>query len=130
MEEIGCHFKLEQFSGRHYHKSNLLLSSGRNCLRYIINERKIETIFLPYFLCESLSEVATLENVEIRYYHIGSDMLPTGINKNELNEQVYLYFVNYYGLLQNQIDSMVEEYKYIIIDNTHDFLTKKIIKQM
>ena len=50
MEEIGCHFKFEKIIGNIYHDTNLLLSSGRNCLKYIINERNITTLFLPYFL--------------------------------------------------------------------------------
>ena len=67
MEEIGCHFKFEKINGNSYHNTQLMLSSGRNCLRYIIKERNIKTLFLPYFLCESLSEVATAENVKIEY---------------------------------------------------------------
>ena len=50
MEEIGCHFKFEKIIGNIYHDTDLLLSSGRNCLKYIINERNITTLFLPYFL--------------------------------------------------------------------------------
>ena len=50
MEEIGCHFKFEKIICNIYHDTNLLLSSGRNCLKYIINERNITTLFLPYFL--------------------------------------------------------------------------------
>lgn len=121
MEDIGCHFKFENLCGNLYHNTNLLLSSGRNCLRFIIKERKITTLFLPYFLCESLSEVALSENIEIIYYHINEDMLPVGINLNMLGEHSYLYFVNYYGLLRDKINEIINIYKYVIIDNTHDF---------
>lgn len=124
MEEIGCHFKLEKIIGNNYHNSNLMLSSGRNCLRFIIKERKITTLFLPYFLCESLSEVALAENVEIKYYHVGADLLPLDINKNELNEFSYLYLVNYYGLLADKIADLINRFKYVIVDNTHDFFNK------
>ena len=48
MEEIGCHFKLEKIIGNKYHNSNLMLSSGRNCLRFIIKERKITTFILLF----------------------------------------------------------------------------------
>ena len=50
MEEIGCHFKFEKIIGNIYHDTNLLLSSGRNCLKYIINERNITTLFLPLII--------------------------------------------------------------------------------
>ena len=46
MEEIGCHFKFEKIIGNIYHDTNLLLSSGRNCLKYIINERNITTLYI------------------------------------------------------------------------------------
>ncbi len=126
MEDIGCHFKFENFSGNCFHNTNLLLSSGRNCLRYIINERDITTLFLPYFLCESLSDVSNAEGINVVYYHIDDNMLPANIDKSQLNEHSFLYFVNYYGLLRKNIDAIIDEYKFVIIDNTHDFFDKDI----
>ena len=82
MEEIGCHFKFENISGNHYHNTNLLLSSGRNCLRYILRERNIKTLFLPYFLCESLSEVCNLEAVNIIFYNIDENFMPLNLNES------------------------------------------------
>ena len=119
MEEIGAHFKFEKIVGNVYHNTDLLLSSGRNCLRYIIKERGIITLFLPYFLCESLSEVALDENVKIIYYHIDDNFMLIGIDEDELNDKTYLYFVNYYGLFRNQITELIDRYKYVIIDNTY-----------
>ena len=124
MEEIGCHFKFENIDGNNYHDTNLLLSSGRNCLRYIIKERNINTIFLPYFLCESLTDVSLLENTNIKYYHIDKDYLPIDLDKMRLNDESYLYLVNYYGMLKDDIKKIVDDYKYVIVDNTHDFFDK------
>lgn len=124
MEEIGCHFKFEKLYGNHYHDTSLLLSSGRNCLRYIIKERKIKTLFLPYFLCESLSEVAELENINIIYYHIDETFLPINLSDFKLDDSSYLYLVNYYGLIEEEIKKIIKECKYVIVDNTHDFYDK------
>lgn len=124
MEEIGCHFKLEKLNGNHYHDTDLLLSSGRNCLRYIIRERKIKTLYIPYFLCESLSEVCELENVNITYYHIDEKFLPINLGDFKLNDSSYLYLVNYYGIVGEEIKKITKEYKYAIVDNTHDFYDK------
>ena len=121
MEEIGCHFKFENISGNHYHNTNLLLSSGRNCLRYILRERNIKTLFLPYFLCESLSEVCNLEAVNIIFYNIDENFMPLNLNESQLSENTFLYYVNYYGLLRDKLNDIVKKYKYVIIDNTHDF---------
>ena len=49
MEDIGGHFKFETIKGDIFHKTNLLLSSVRNYLRYIIKERGIKKIYIPYF---------------------------------------------------------------------------------
>ncbi len=124
MEEIGCHFKFEKIFGNHYHDTDLLLSSGRNCLRYIIKERKILTLFLPYFLCESLSEVAISEKVNIIYYHIDDNFMPINIDSSVLNDSTYLYIVNYYGMFTRNIKKLVEFYNYVIIDNTHAFFDR------
>ncbi len=124
MEEIGCHFKFEKIIGSLYHDTNLLLSSGRNCLKYIIRERNITTLFLPYFLCESLSEVATSESVRIKFYHIDDNFMPLDIDESELNETTYIYYVNYYGLFKDNISKVIKRYKYVIVDDTHDFFDR------
>ena len=49
MEDIGGHFKFETIKGDIFHETNLLLSSVRNYLRYIIKERGIKKIYIPYF---------------------------------------------------------------------------------
>ena len=78
MKEIGCHFSFESIYGNPYHATDLLFSSGRNCLRYILREKHITTLFLPYFLCESLSEVSSFEGVQIKYYHVDQNLFPEG----------------------------------------------------
>lgn len=124
MEDIGCHFKFEKIYGNSYHETKLLMSSGRNCLRYILRERKIKKIMLPYLLCESLEEVARKEGIEVIPYHIDKRLMPQISDLGILNEETYLYFVNYYGLLKNEINEIIKKFKYVIIDNTHDFFNK------
>lgn len=125
MKEIGCHFSFESIYGNPYHATDLLFSSGRNCLRYILREKHITTLFLPYFLCESLSEVSSFEGVQIKYYHIDQNLFPEGICEKDFHEESYLYLVNYYGLLRDEIDDIIRKYKYVIVDNTHDFFDTK-----
>ena len=120
MEEIGNHFKFEEFKGDIYHPTNLLFSSGRNCFRYILRKRSIQKVFLPYFLCETVAEAAINENVEIEFYHINQSLLP--IITKPLNEGEYIYLVNYYGMLTGDpIRQFLDKYSNVIIDNTHNF---------
>ncbi|MDD4187151.1 MAG: hypothetical protein PHX04_00010 [Bacilli bacterium] len=127
MKEIGGHFIFERFSYNQYHETNLLLSSGRNCLRYIIKERNIRTIYLPYFLCETLLDVCLKEDIEVKFYHVDEKLHPI-INANELSENEFVYIVNYYGLFSTEtLEQIKKKYKNIIIDNTHDFFDKNNI---
>lgn len=38
--------------------------------------------------------------------------------------QPNIYFVNYYGLFKDNIQKIIDKYKYVIVDNTHDFFNK------
>ena len=55
MKEIGGYFELENLISNEYHKNLLALNSGRNALSYILKSKKIEKIYIPYYLCDSIS---------------------------------------------------------------------------
>lgn len=124
MQEIGGHFIFERFDDNQYHDTNLLLSSGRNCLRYIIQKRNIKTIHLPYFLCETLEDICRKENVEIKFYFIDKDFSPL-ISKDNLRENEFVYIVNFYGMIPpSKLKELESTFKNVIIDSTHDFFDK------
>ena len=50
--------------------------------------------------------------------------MPLDIDENKLNDTTYIYFVNYYGLFKDNIQKIIDKYKYVIVDNTHDFFNK------
>ena len=50
--------------------------------------------------------------------------MPLDIDENKLNNTTYIYFVNYYGLFKDNIQKIIDKYKYVIVDNTHDFFNK------
>ena len=54
MREIGGYFELEHLISNEYHKNLLTLNSGRNSLIYILKSKKIEKIYIPYYLCDSI----------------------------------------------------------------------------
>lgn len=124
MREIGGHFIFERFNNDQYHNTDLLLSSGRNCLRYLIRERNIQTLHLPYFLCETLFNVCVKEGIDVKFYHIDEKLHPV-INETNFSDEDFVYIVNYYGLLSNDVLHQLKgKYANVIIDNTHDFFDK------
>ena len=120
MKEIGGYIELESFHGSLYHENAIKLNCGRNALAYIIKAKNIKKIYLPYFLCSSVSGVCKSIGIEIAYYSVDKDFHP--ILDFDLREHEYFYLVNYYGQLENDyILGLHEKYRNIIVDNAQSY---------
>lgn len=124
-KEIGGYFELGGLIKNEWHNKCLKLNSARNCLRYVIKERKIKKIYLPYLLCDSMASVCRKENIEVGFYHIDDKFVP--ILDSVMLEGEYVCIVNHYGLLDNdKLALLKDKYKNIIIDNTQSFFQAPI----
>ena len=56
MKEIGGYMDFERYRGKMLHDDGILLNSGRACLMYLIEARKIKKIALPCYCCEVVAE--------------------------------------------------------------------------
>lgn len=124
MKEIGGYLELDKYMLPMLHEKDIALNSGRNCLAYLIRKKNIKVIHLPKFLCASVADICRRENVIVKYYSIGMDFLPYGIEqlKNE-----WVYIVNYYGQLNNDIlTKLKEKYCNVIIDNVQAYFQTAI----
>lgn len=125
MREIGGYFELDSLINSPYHENLVELNTGRNSLLYLVKAKKISKVYLPYFLCNSVSDMLSKHGINFEYYCIGKDFLP--IFKEKLKKNEYLYLVNYYGQISNSsIRSFKERYGAIIVDNTQSFFQKPI----
>ena len=125
MKEIGGYFGLDQLVCNEYHKNLIALNTGRNALLYLIKARKIQKLYIPYFLCNSISLTLGTHEFDFEYYHIDSNFNP--LFDKKLCEGEYLYIVNYYGqLTEEKAVHFNQKYKNIILDNTHAFFQKPI----
>ena len=123
--EIGGYFGLEQLIHREYYSNLIALNNARNALVYLLKARNIQKLYLPFFLCDSVSSVCARENCAYEYYHIDKDFLP--VFKKTLEDGEYLYVVNFYGQVSNErIVELKEIYKNIIFDNVQAFFQKPI----
>ena len=122
-KEIGGYFELEQFlckDNNEYHKGSIHLNLGRNALEYLIKCKGIKSIYLPYFLCNSVSDVCKKNKIKIKYYHVDRNFMP--ILRKSINSSEFVYIVNYYGVLSKKdITSLKAKHKNIILDNVHAF---------
>ena len=123
MKEIGGYLGLDQFIRNEYHKDLLALNTGRNALLYLVKAKQIKKVFIPYYLCNSVSDTLKQNNINIEYYHINEIFEP--VFEKELKEEEYLYIVNYYGqITAEKASSLKQKYGRIILDNTQSFFQK------
>ncbi len=123
MKEIGGYFGLEKLVSHEYYSDLKALNTARNALIYILKARKARKIYLPHFLCGSVSAMCEKEGFEAEFYHIDADFMP--LFDKKLNENEWLYIVNYYGQLDNDCAAaMKKKYGNIIFDNVQAFFQR------
>lgn len=124
MKEIGGYLGLEKLICNPYHKNAINLNSARSALLYLIKNKKIKCLYLPFYLCDSVFNYIKNESVEIVFYHINKDFLP---EMGKLKPNSTIYIVNYFGVLNNNLILYLKnKYDNIIIDNTHNFFLEPL----
>lgn len=122
MKEIGGYFGLEEFSGKEYHSNLIPVNNARNALVYLIKAKNIKKLYIPYFLCDSVSSVCDREGFTYEYYHIDKSFKP--IFDRPLGADEYLYVVNFYGQLTDEyVAQLKRKHVRIILDNVQAFFT-------
>ena len=120
MNAIGGYFELELRKGEHYHKKAIRLNSGSNCFEYILRARKYSKVYMPYYTCQVMFNVAKRCGVEIDYYHINEQLEPEKLPA--LREGEAFLYTNYFGLKQTCVKTLAEHYcKQLIVDNAQAF---------
>jgi len=125
MKEIAGYFGLEQLISNEYYKDLIPLNTGRNALLYLLKAKNIKKVYIPYYLCNSISDMLKKNRYDFEYYKISPKFMPVFNKRLEKNE--HLFVVNYYGqLTKEKILSLKRRYKNIILDNTHAFFQKPL----
>lgn len=124
MKEIGGYLEFERYRGRMLHEDGILLNCGRSCLAYLIITRKIKKIVMPYFMCSSIFRVCRKHGVQLRFYHIDKKLYPEDV---QLDKDEWFYLMSFYGQMgTEEIESIGEKYKRVIVDFTHDYFHEPI----
>lgn len=122
---IGGYFSLELPLLREYHNSAIRLNNGRNCLEYILLNRKYKNVYIPYYICDAILKPFDKLGVNFNFYHINIDF--EIVENIALKDDEALLYTNYYGLKQQYITLLSQRYgERLIIDNTQAFFTKNL----
>lgn len=125
MREIGGYFQLDQLIEQPYYEHLIELNTARNALYYLVKAKGIKKIYLPYFLCDSVSNLLDMYHVKYEYYNIDLTFAP--ILDITLKDTEYVYLVNYYGQITDaQVIDYKNKYKNIILDNVQSFFQKPV----
>lgn len=82
--------------------------------------QKIKKLYLPYFLCSSVSNLCEKIGVSYSGYHINKNFEP--IFQQNLGDNEWLYIVNFYGQLDNiYLSKLKQKYDRIIVDNAQSY---------
>lgn len=120
MKEYGGYIELETFQLKMLHEEAIALNCGRCALEYLCSAKKIKKLYLPYFLCSSVPNLCKKIGVEYSYYPINEKFEP--IFNQPLEEDSWLYIVNYYGQHDNDyLTTWKQKYDRVIVDNAQSY---------
>ena len=125
MREIGGYFQMETLNGKEYHQNLLRLNLGRTALLYALQELSVKVLYLPRFICDSVTSVCESWDGTVKWYPIARDFLPS--DSFDPQPGAYIYLINYYGqLTEEKIISLKKKYGNILVDHTHDFFQRPV----
>lgn len=120
MREIGGYIELDTYRLPMLHEGAIALNCGRNALAYLLKARRIERLWVPRFICDSVTGVCEREGVPYEFYGVGPDLLPEREIVPGKNE--WLYFVNFYSMFDNAvIEGYVCRCRRVIVDNAQSY---------
>ena len=127
MTPIDRYFELELLDrGGFPHDDGMLLNSGRNALEYVFRALgDVGHLYMPYYTCDVVMEPVVKLNIPYSFYHINQslelDVLPT------LNSGDYLVYTNYFGIKDEYVYRLAEQYgSQLIVDNAQAWFAQPI----
>ena len=118
-KEIGGFFELEIQKRIPYFNDAITLNCGRSALRYIIRAFNIKKLHLPYYTCWSVIDTVKEEKVEIEFYNIDYNFMPT----KEFNDSDFIIYTNYFGVCGDNVEKLSKKYRNLIVDNAQAFFS-------
>ncbi len=121
---IGGYFELETNDfGTVFHDQAIAVNSGRNAFEYILQTKKYSKVFIPYYTCDVILKPLRNLNIEFEFYFLDEKFIP---KITKLSKREALFYINYFGIFNFAINSLVKLFENIIIDNSQAFYAMPI----
>ncbi|MFS2015444.1 hypothetical protein ACEN88_02575 [Massilia sp. CT11-108] len=122
---IGGYFELELPHTRtQVFPEAIRIQSARSAFLALLRAAKPSRVWMPHYLCDTM--YAPLRKAGIEYMHYAIDERFHIVDEPELGTGDWLYYVNYFGVRDDYVDSLVTRYgeKRIVVDNCQAFFSK------
>lgn len=121
---FGGYLGLDELGGLHpLAEDRVILSSGRACLRFILEQVRPTKVLIPHFICNSVVRTIEEANVKTSFFPIDCDFHP--VDLPELNQDEMLLVVDYFGLCSRQTLALSRIYGgNLIIDRSQAFFSQ------
>lgn len=130
--EMGSFIELQFPKGLEYYSSKkdvARLNTGRAAIYHALIILECNTIWLPFYQCDTVRTFLKRKGVVIKYYNINECFEPIDFGKVYQNEAVLL--VNYFGIMSIELMKKRSQcFKKVIIDNSQAFFSSPIANAM
>lgn len=93
---------------------------AHEALEFIISKYNIESIHIPYYLCDVVRHTLFKEGCKPLFYHIDDNFMPL----KEFREEDYVLYPNYFGICDKNADELAKMHPKLILDNAHAYYSK------
>lgn len=125
---FGGFIPLDHLKGEEWYGGMYRFNLGRTAIRFLVQEKGFQTIYLPCYLCDSLDQGLQKSGVKISRYHLTDKLLPEESDlPQQITDKEAVLLVNYFGLLEEgDIRFYKEKYRNLIVDNTQAFYAEPV----
>ena len=118
----GGYFKVDKPDPKQkVYQRAVSFSSGRACLRALIQERKPDEVHIPFYICDTALEPFNELEIPIKFYDVEKDLTPGSLPILRSNSSMFIW-VNYFGSTETSIKKLWKLYgKRLVIDDTQAF---------
>lgn len=110
-----------------YGENNVLrTNSAKAAMYFVIKEKGIQKICVPYYMCRSVKEMLQETGVSIEYYDLDENLLPV---PGSVDADAAVLLVDYFGMMEEQVKREAEKYRTVILDFSHSFFAEPVVRE-
>lgn len=124
--EIGSFIEMQFPKDNEYYSGDEItrLNTGRAAIWHALRVLGCETVWMPYYQCDTVRRFLLKKGVKIKYYHINNCFQPMDIRQLEREAVVV---ANYFGVMSSdRMSALAGRYSNVIFDNAQAFFANPI----